>query len=160
MGEGDEGTVKMQGEDLKGVKEFKYLGSTVQKDGGAEKVAKRVQAGWGGAWRKITRVMCDGRVSAKMKERLYKMIVRPAMLYGMEAVAVTKRQEDRIEVAEMKISEIFAGEDKIGPELGMKDIRKKVSVGELSGKLRETRLRWLGHVVRRNEEYVGRKMRR
>ena len=62
MGVGDEGTVKMQGEYLKHVKEFKYLGSTVQKDGGEEKeVAKRVQAGWG-AWRKITGVMCDGRV--------------------------------------------------------------------------------------------------
>ena len=38
--------VKIQGDDQKHVKEFKYLGSTVQKDRGAEKVAKRVQAGW------------------------------------------------------------------------------------------------------------------
>ena len=79
------------------MKEFKYLGSTVQKTGGADKVAKRVQ----------------GRVSAKMKGRLYKMIVRPAMLYGMEAVAVTKRQEDRMEVAEMKILRYSLGKTKM-----------------------------------------------
>ena len=52
------GMVKMQGEELNRVEEFKYLGSTVQADGGAEKeVVKRVQAGWR-AWKKVTGIMC------------------------------------------------------------------------------------------------------
>ena len=43
------GTIQMQGEDINnGVKQFKYLGSIVQADGGSEKeMMKRVQAGWG-----------------------------------------------------------------------------------------------------------------
>ena len=41
-----------------------------------------------------------------------------------------------------------------------KDIRKTMSVDELGGKLRETRLRWLGHVVTREEGYVGSRMRK
>ena len=86
------------------------------------------------------------------------MIVRPAMLYEMEAVAGTKRQEDRMEAAEVKILRYSLGKAKVD-RVRNEDIRKKVSVGELSGKPRETRLRWLGHVVRRNEEYIGRKMR-
>ena len=137
--------MKMQGEDLKRVKEFKYLGSTVQKDGGAENevAAKKVKAGWR-TWRKITGVMCDGRVSAKMKGRLYKMIVRPAMLHGMEVVAVTKRQEGRMEAAEMKILRYSLGKTKKWTELGMKAYERKCQLKELSGKLREARLRWLG----------------
>ena len=96
------GTVKMQGEELNWVEECKYLGSTVQADGGAEKeVVKRVQAGWR-AWKKVTGIMCDRTVLDKIKGRLYKVMVRPAMLYGMEAVAVTKAQERKMEVAEMK----------------------------------------------------------
>ncbi|KAK3572907.1 hypothetical protein QTP86_010579 [Hemibagrus guttatus] len=43
------GTVRLQGEDVKKVQEFKYLGSTVQSNGECGKeVKKRVQAGWNG----------------------------------------------------------------------------------------------------------------
>ncbi|KAK3562532.1 hypothetical protein QTP86_000661 [Hemibagrus guttatus] len=43
------GTVRLQGEEVKKVQEFKYLGSTVQSNGECGKeVKKRVQAGWNG----------------------------------------------------------------------------------------------------------------
>ena len=38
-----------------------------------------------------------------MKEKVYKVAVRPAMLYGLETVALTKRQEAEMEVAELKM---------------------------------------------------------
>ncbi|KAK3507750.1 hypothetical protein QTP70_035081, partial [Hemibagrus guttatus] len=48
------GTVRLQGEEVKKVQEFKYLGSTVQSNGESGKeVKKRVQAGWNGGERKI-----------------------------------------------------------------------------------------------------------
>ena len=57
-----EDQVHMEGSQLKRVEDFKYLGSTVQMDGGTEKeVAKRIQAGWG-AWRKVMGIMCDRKV--------------------------------------------------------------------------------------------------
>ena len=34
-----------------------------------------------------------------------------------------------------------------------------MKVGKLQGKMRETRLRWLGHVARRDDDYVGRRVR-
>ena len=53
-GNGDE-TVKMEDTKVPRVKEFKYLGSTVQESGGCEReVKKRVQAGWNG-WRRDLR---------------------------------------------------------------------------------------------------------
>ena len=53
------GTVKMQGEEVGKVEDFKYLGSSVQSNGvcGRE-VKKRVQAGWNG-WRRMSGVICD-----------------------------------------------------------------------------------------------------
>ena len=39
---------------------------------------------------------------ARIKEKLYKMLVRPAMMYGLETVALTKRQTAKLEVAKMK----------------------------------------------------------
>ncbi len=48
-------------------------------------------------------VICDRRVPARMKGKVYKMVVRPAMLSGLEAVLLTKRQEKELEVAELKM---------------------------------------------------------
>ncbi|XP_063589593.1 uncharacterized protein LOC134766589 [Penaeus indicus] len=101
--------VKMQGVKLNRVQQFKYLGSTVQSDGGSDKeVETRIQAGWT-AWRKITGVLCDRKVPEELKGRLYKTMVRPAMLYGMEAVAVTRDQEKKMKVAEMKMLRFALG---------------------------------------------------
>ncbi|KAK3567223.1 hypothetical protein QTP86_014414, partial [Hemibagrus guttatus] len=97
------GTVRLQGEEVKKVQEFKYLGSTVQSNGECGKeVKKRVQAGWNG-WRKVSEVLCDQKISARIKGKVYRTVVRPAMLYGLETVSLRKRQESELEVAELKM---------------------------------------------------------
>ncbi|KAK3513273.1 hypothetical protein QTP70_009811 [Hemibagrus guttatus] len=97
------GTVRLQGEEVKKVQEFKYLGSTVQSNGESGKeVKKRVQAGWNG-WRKVSGVLCDRKMSARIKGKVYRTVVRPAMLYGLETVSLRKRQESELEVAELKM---------------------------------------------------------
>ena len=63
---------------------------------------KRLQAGWNG-WRRVFGVICDKRISAKIKGKKYKTVVRPPMLYGLEEVALTRKQEAVLEVAEMRI---------------------------------------------------------
>ncbi|KAK3505609.1 hypothetical protein QTP70_021308, partial [Hemibagrus guttatus] len=66
------GTVRLQGEEVKKVQEFKYLGSTVQSNGECGKeVKKRVQAGWNG-WRKVSGVLCDQKISARIKGKVYR----------------------------------------------------------------------------------------
>ncbi|KAK3563988.1 hypothetical protein QTP86_006243 [Hemibagrus guttatus] len=101
------GTVRLQGEEVKKVQEFKYLGSTVQSNGECGKeVKKRVQAGWNG-WRKVSGVLCDQKISARIKGKVYRTVVRPAMLYGLETVSLRKRQESELEVAELKMLRHF-----------------------------------------------------
>ncbi|KAK3528988.1 hypothetical protein QTP70_014117 [Hemibagrus guttatus] len=96
------GTVRLQGEEVK-VQEFKYLGSTVQSNGEcAKEVKKRVQAGWNG-WGKVSGVLCDRKISVRIKGKVYRTVVRPAMLYGLETVSLRKRQESELEVAELKM---------------------------------------------------------
>ena len=79
------------------------------------------------------------------------------MVYGLETVAVTKKQVEKMEVAEIKMLRFAMGvtrKDKIRSE----HIRSTVKVEQLGMKMREGRLRWYGHVMRRDQEYVGRKM--
>ena len=63
---------------------------------------KRVQAGWSG-WRKVSGVICERRVAAEVKGKIYKRVVRPAMLFCLQTVAPTNRQEAELEVAELKM---------------------------------------------------------
>ena len=151
------GTVKMQGEELAKVEDFKYLGSTVQSNGECgREVKKRVQAGWNG-WRRMSGVICDRRVPARVKGKVYKVAVRPAMLYGLETVALTKRQEAEMEVAELKMLRFSLGVtrmDKIRNEY----IRGTAQVGKCGEKTREARLRWYGHLRRKDDGYIGRRM--
>ena len=85
------------------VKEFEYLGSTVQESGSCKrKVKSRVQAGWNG-WRKASGIICDRRLPARVKGKVYSSVVRPAMVYGLETVAATKKQVEEMEIAEIKM---------------------------------------------------------
>ena len=151
------GRVRLQGEEIKKVEDFKYLGSTVQGNGECGKeVKKRVQAGWNG-WRKVSGVMCDRRVSAKMKGKVYKTVVRPAMLFGLETVPLRKRQEAELEVAEMKMLRFSLGVTRMD-RIRNEYIRGTAHVRGFGDKVREARLRWFGHVLRRDSEYIGRRM--
>ena len=151
--------VKMEDAKVPRVKEFKYLGSTVQESGGCEReVKKRVQAGWNG-WRRVSGVICDKRLPARVKGKVYSSMERPAMVYGLETVAVTKKQVEEMEFPKMKMLRFAMGvtrKDKIRNE----HITSTVKVERLGMKMREDRLRWYGHVMRRDQEYeyVGRKM--
>ena len=156
-GGNDDKTVKMEDAKVPRVKEFNYLGSTVQESGGCEReVKKRVQAGWNG-WKRVSRVICDRRLPASVKGKMYSSMVKSAMVYGLETVAVTKKQVEEMEVAEMKMLR-FAMEVTRKDKIRNEHIRSTVKVEQLRMKMREGRLRWYGHVMRRDQEYVGRKM--
>ncbi|XP_061605912.1 uncharacterized protein LOC133466337 isoform X1 [Phyllopteryx taeniolatus] len=90
---------------------------------------------------------------------VWKTVVRPAMMYGLETVALKRQQEAELEVAEMKMLRFALGVtrlEKIRNEL----IRGTAKVRCFGDKIRESRLRWFGHVQRRNSEYIGRRMMR
>ncbi|KAK3548354.1 hypothetical protein QTP70_010715 [Hemibagrus guttatus] len=145
------GTVRLQGEEVKKVQEFKYLGSTVQSNGECGKeVKKRVQAGWNG-WKKVSVVLCDRKISVRIKGKVYRTVVRPAMLYGLETVSLKKRQESELEVAELKMLRFSLGVTRLD-RIRNEYIRGTAHVGCLGDKVREARLRWFGHVQRREKE--------
>ena len=86
----------------------------------------------------------------RLKGKFYKAVVRPAMMYGTECWAVDRKIEQRMSVAEMRMLWWMSGvtrEDKIRNEY----IRGSIGVASIVDKMRENRLRWFGHVLRREE---------
>ena len=79
------------------------LGSTLQSDGDmSTEVNNMTQRGWNN-WRKTSGVLCNKRVPPHVKGKLHKMIVQPAMLYGMETVPVISSHVKKLKVTEMKM---------------------------------------------------------
>ena len=52
----------------------------------------RIQSGWTN-WKRVSGILCDRRISLRVKGKVYKTVVRLAMLYGAETWAVKKAQE-------------------------------------------------------------------
>ena len=151
----DREELKLQGEKVKRAKN-KYLGSTVSSDGRCkEEVRRKIQAEWM-SWKKVTGVLNNKKLSARVKGKIYKSVVRPAMLYGMETMAVTERQVGKIEVVELKMVRGALGVT-IKGKIRNKYVRRTAKILKLGDKLRDAMLRWYRHVKRR-EGYVGKRM--
>lgn len=85
------------------------------------------------------------------------LVVRPALLYGAETWPIKKAQENKLEVAEMRMLRWMLGvtkRDKVRNNF----IRGTAKVTEVTKKVQERRMRWFGHIKRREEGYVGRRI--
>ena len=85
--------IKLGNNNMPQVEEFRYLGSTIVHNATANReVMKRIEADWRN-WKKVTGVLCNKRVPVSVKGKIHKTIVQPAMIYAMETVPLTARQE-------------------------------------------------------------------
>ena len=71
--------------------------------------------------------------------------------------AVKKAQEKKLDVAEMRMLRWMSGVTKLD-RIRNERIRGTTKVGKISKKVQESRLKWDGHVLRREGEYVGKRV--
>ena len=101
----------MDEETIKKVPAFKYLGTHVSENGELDvEINHRIQCGWN-SWRKLSGVLCDKKMNVRLKGKVYKTAVRPAMMYSSETWAIKKSHEKKMNVAEMRMLR-----EEIGPE--------------------------------------------
>ena len=102
----------LNGEELKNVDHFKYLGSVIDKDGTIDKdVDLRVQAAWS-SWRKLTGVLYDRKIPLRLKAKVYEAIIRPALTYGSECCAMKVTNKKKIATTEMRMLRRILGVSK------------------------------------------------
>jgi len=97
----------------------------------------------------VSGVLCDKRVPLGLRGKVYRMVVRPAVLYGSECWPLKMMQVQRLMVAEMRMVRWICGFTRMD---GIRNdvIRSLAEVAPIEEKLRESRLRWFGHVKRRS----------
>ena len=92
--------INLQGPNLEQLN-IKYLGATLAEHGDLDaEMTHRIQSGWKN-WKMVSGILCNRRISLRVKRKVYKTVVRPVMMYGAETWAVKKAQE-KLDVAEMR----------------------------------------------------------
>ncbi|VDP01431.1 unnamed protein product [Heligmosomoides polygyrus] len=132
----ESGSIKINGTELARTSVFKYLGSAIASDGGLMvEVNSRVSAAWS-KWRSLTGVLCDRKITERLKSKIYRAVVRPVAMYGAECWPAAEEVETRLNVIEMKIAHWTAVVTR------MDCTRQKFDVAPIADKMREARLRW------------------
>ena len=119
-----------------------------------DEVVNRVNNGWI-KWRSLS-VLCDRRMPIKLKGKVYKTAVRPAMLYGAECWAAKKQHKQKLHNKEMKMLR-WAGGVTLLDKIQNQRVRGSFGVAPIVEKMTESRLRLYGHIMRRPAEHMVRK---
>ena len=104
-----EGEVELANMSVEVVESFKYLGMTVTRDGRMEEEIKSRIGAASRCCYSMLELFKKRSISAKTRLKIYNTIIRPILLYGCEAWALTKSLERKLEVFENKILRKITG---------------------------------------------------
>ncbi|KAL3533386.1 hypothetical protein ACH5RR_006907 [Cinchona calisaya] len=96
-------------------------------------------------------LLCDHKIPLRLKGKFYRTVIRPAILYESECWVVNHTHKQKMRVAEMQMLRWMCGYTKMD-KIRNEHICEKIGVASIDEKMRETRLRCLGHVLRRPVE--------
>ncbi|KAH7704024.1 endonuclease-reverse transcriptase [Aphelenchoides avenae] len=86
----------------------------------------------------------------KMRANLFNTTVLPALLYGCETWTLTKRQEDKLSTTERAMERRVLGITMWDQERN-EAVRERTGFADAVTEARKRKLRWAGHVARRDE---------
>ena len=151
---GDGEYLEVEGERYGVVTSFCYLGDTIDGNGGASAaITTRIQCGWK-KFNELAPFLTSRAPSLKMKGRVYDACVRSCLLYGSETWPMTLENERRLKTADSRMTRKMCGNN-LCKTNSTDNLRKITGLEDITDSLRKRRLRWLGHVMRKdNTDYV------
>ncbi|KAJ4435328.1 hypothetical protein ANN_17938 [Periplaneta americana] len=148
------------------VEKFKYLGATVTNvNDTREEIKHRINMG-NACYYSVEKLLSSSLLSKNLKVRIYKTVILPVVLYGCETWTLTLREEHRLRMFENKVlRKIFGvkGDEVTGEwrKLHNAELHALYSSPDIIRNIKSRRLRWAGHVARREgKRRLGRPRRR
>jgi len=132
---------------------FKFVQTTIQKEGGCKKeVERKISKAWR-KWHQIKGLLCDEKFPLRMKTIIYEKVIRRALLYDCETWPISEKERENIDKCEMRMLRHCLDEAK---EETDDSIRKTLNITAVQTVMRERRLLWYGKVIRNElSEEVG-----
>jgi len=141
------------------VSNFKYLGVDINQQANShEEINRRITAG-NKCYFALEPLFKSRLLSKNTKLRLYKVLIRPVVLYACGAWASTKSDEKRLLIFERKILRRIYGpkrneEENIYERRTNAELKEIFNEPNIVGILRSRRISWAGHVWRAEGQTV------
>ena len=150
--------IHIGGEVIEEVEEFCYLGDLLDREGGVERTVRmRVSAAWR-KWREISGLLVNRSVPVVCRARVYDACIRSVMLYGSEGWPMLDRLRGVLTSCDRRMLRYIAAVSLLD-HVRSEEVADRCGVEPLEVVMRRRRLRWYGHVRRRDEqEPLGRIM--
>lgn len=146
--------IYMNGQQLKEVDTFKYLGATLTKDGRSTTEIKTRLAMATSAMAKLSKIWRSSDISFPTKIKLFRSLVISILLYGCESWTMTAETSRRIQTFETKCFRRLLG---ISWKERKTNEYVRSQVAQLAGPqiplltiVKRRKLSWFGHVTRHN----------
>uniref|UniRef100_A0A671X7J4 Reverse transcriptase domain-containing protein n=1 Tax=Sparus aurata TaxID=8175 RepID=A0A671X7J4_SPAAU len=141
-------SLRVGGEFLPQVEEFKYLGVLFTSEGRMEREIDRRIGAAAAVMRSLYRsVVVKRELSRKAKLSIYQSIYVPTLTYGHELWVMTERIRSRIQAAKMSFLRRVAGRS-LRDRVKSSVTREELGVEPLLLHIERSQLRWLGHLFR------------
>ncbi|KAI3369434.1 hypothetical protein L3Q82_007661 [Scortum barcoo] len=142
--------LRVGGEVLPQVEEFKYLGVLFTSEGKMEREIDRRIGAASAVMRSVYRtVVVKKELSRKAKLSIYRSIYVPTLTYGHELWVMTERTRSWIQAAEMSFLRRVAGRslfrDRVRSSVTREELRSRAAAPSHDER---SQLRWLGHLFR------------
>ena len=144
-------------DEVETVKGFCYLGDRINASGGCEAaVTARARFGWV-KFRECGEILHGRRFPLKMKGTFYRSCVRSVMLYGSETWCLRESEMAILRRTERAMVRAMCGV-KLMDKKKTEDLMEMLGLEESVDQLAKANgVRWLGHVLRKDDEHVLRK---
>ena len=127
-----------------------YLGDMLSQEGGCKHaILKRVQTGWL-KFSELSGLLIGKGTSLRAKGIIYTTCIRPAMLYGSETWPTKIEDKRKIQRSEMRMLRWMTGVS-LSERKSNECVRSMLAIDDVAEVMRRNRLRWFGHVERRDE---------
>ena len=114
-------------------------------------VRERVRKGWV-KFRELSSILCSRRLALKWRGVVYRTCVRTVMTYGCENWPMKRENEEILLRAERRMIRMICGVTVLDRERG-EDLKERLGlVDDIMVGVRKSRLRWAGHVMRRDKD--------
>lgn len=133
---------------------FKYLGVTLSENSEEDvEIQSRLNAA-NRSYHACMKLMKSRLLSRHSKITIYRTIIRPVLIYGAENWIMTKKTEKKIVTFENKILRQIFGPIQENGEWRIRhneEIRDLYNLPDVVAEVRSARLRWIGHIIRRDD---------
>jgi hypothetical protein len=141
--------VKVNNHAVEHVQEYTYLGQLVSMSTDkTDEIKRRIAAAWRtfGKYRDIL----TGKIPMCLKRKVYNQCIQPALIYGCQTWALTKRMQDRLRTTQRCMERIMLGITKRDRKT-VTWIRQQTGLQDIVVRIKQQKWQWAGHLARTND---------